>query len=435
MPELHQKTLIPPARPLRGRVRLPGSKSITNRALLLAALARGTLGRGTLARGTTRLTGALKSEDTACMAEALRAMGVAVLEPDDTSFTVSGTGRLEAPAHPLAIGNAGTAARFLAAAAATVDGTVVIDGNQHMRRRPIRPLVAALQALGVEIADTQGCLPVTVRGRGGFAGGAVAVDGSLSSQYLSALLMLGACADRATRISLTDPAIGGQGYVGLTLALMARFGASVTADAPGSWSVDPTGYRAIDLAIEPDASAATYMWAAEALTGGRIDLGTTPDSFTQPDAEAHRLIAAFPHLPPVIDGSQMQDAVPTLAVLAAFNHAPVRFVGISNLRVKECDRIAALLGGLNRIAPGLAAVSGDDLTVAGSAALGGSRACRIDTVSDHRIAMAFALAGLRLRGIAILEPSCVAKTYPGYWDDLASLGVLFETPGHASATP
>jgi len=421
--ELQHKTLIPPAHPLRGKVRLPGSKSITNRALLLAALAR----------GTTRLTGALKSEDTACMAQALRAMGVAIVETDDTSFTVSGTGRLKAPAHPLAIGNAGTAARFLTAAAATVDGVVVVDGNDHMRRRPIRPLVSALQTLGVEITDTDGCLPVTVRGSGGFRGGAVEVDGGLSSQYLSALLMLGACADDVTRIRLRDPQIGAQGYVGLTVALMTRFGASVRLEGPGAWSVDPTGYRAVDLAIEPDASAATYMWAAEALTGGQIDLGTAADAWTQPDARACRLIAAFPHLPPVIDGSQMQDAVPTLAVLAAFNHTPVRFTGISNLRVKECDRIAALANGLERIAPGLAAVSGDDLTVFGDPALGGSRPCRIDTVSDHRIAMSFALAGLRLGGIAILEPSCVAKTYPGYWDDLSSLGVLFEAPEQPAA--
>ena len=421
MSELQHKTPIPPMRPLRGMVRLPGSKSITNRALLLAALAR----------GTTRLTGALKSGDTVYMAHALRAMGVTIDEPDETSFIVSGTGRLTMPAAPLFIGNAGTAARFLTAAAVTVNGTVVIDGNEHMRRRPIRPLVAALQTLGVEIADTDGCLPVTVRGRGGFSGRSVQVDGELSSQYLSALLMLGACADDVMRIRLRDPGIGAQGYVGLTVGLMTHFGASVRLDAQGSWCVDPTGYQAVDLAIEPDASAATYMWAAEALTGGQIDIGMSSAAFIQPDAQAFRLISLFPHLPSVIDGSQMQDAVPTLAVLAAFNRTPVCFTGISNLRVKECDRIMALADGLDRIAPGLAAVSGDELTVAGASALGGSRPCRIDTVSDHRIAMSFALAGLRLGGISILEPSCVSKTYPGYWDDLSSLGVLFETSGQS----
>ncbi len=416
MLDLQQTTLIPPARSLRGRIRLPGSKSVTNRALLLAALAR----------GTTRLTGALKSEDTARMAEALRAMGVAVAEPDATSFTVSGTGRLLAPAHPLHVGNAGTAARFLVAAAATVDGTVVVDGDAHMRRRPIGPLVTALRDLGVDAIDTDGCPPVTIRGRGGLRGGAVQVDAALSSQYLSALLMLGACAEGPTRVGLAEVGIGAQGYVDLTVALMRRFDATVAPDGPGAWTAGPGGYRAADLVVEPDASAATYLWAAEALTGGRIDLGTAPDAFTQPDAAAHRLIAAFPRLPAVIDGSQMQDAVPTLAVLAAFCDEPVRFVGIANLRVKECDRIAALEQGLNRIAPGLAEVSGDDLTVAGRRALAGARACRIDTVSDHRIAMSFALAGLRLRGIAIGEPSCVAKTYPGFWDDLASLGVASE---------
>jgi len=414
---MQQAMLVPPGRPLQGTIQLPGSKSITNRALLLSALAR----------GTSRLTGALKSEDTAHMATALRAMGVVIAEPDATSFIVSGTGRLQAPQQPLFVGNSGTAARFLAAAASTVNGTVKIDGNVHMRRRPIRALVAALRALDVDVIDTEGFLPMTIRGRGGFPGGAVQVDASLSSQYLSALLMLGACARDVTGISLAASGIGARGYIDLTIALMRRFGASVQFDAQGSWSVDPTGYRAVDLEIEPDASAATYLWAAEVLTGGRIDLGMTADAFTQPDAAAHPLIAAFPCLPPVIDGSQMQDAVPTLAVLAAFNRTPVRFVGIANLRVKECDRIAALADGLNRIAPGLASIEGDDLLVAGERGLGNATACCIDTVQDHRIAMSFALAGLRLPGITILEPACVAKTYPGFWKDFASLGMLLET--------
>ena len=136
------------------------------------------------------------------------------------------------------------------------------------------------------------------------------------------------------------------------------------------------------------------------------------------------MIAQFPHLPAVIDGSQMQDAIPTIAVLAAFNETPVRFIGIANLRVKECDRIAALSIELNRIRPGLAVEEGDDLLVYGDPRLAGSvHPTRIETYADHRIAMSFALAGLRIGGITILDPGCVGKTFPGYWDALRGLGV------------
>ncbi|MBN9526046.1 MAG: 3-phosphoshikimate 1-carboxyvinyltransferase [Alphaproteobacteria bacterium] len=411
-------SIVPPVRPLRGRVAPPGSKSITNRALLLAALAR----------GTSRLDGALKSDDTARMAEALAAMGVEIAEPDATTFVVTGTGRLKAPAQPLFLGNAGTATRFLTAATALVDGTVVVDGDAHMRKRPIAPLIEALTRLGVVVEAPTGCPPVTVHGRGGFEGRSVTIDAGLSSQYVSALLMLAACGQEPVAVALAGEKIGARGYVDLTLAAMARFGAAITATADGGWTVAPTGYAATDLLIEPDASAATYLWAAEKLTGGAIDLGIAPEAFTQPDARAWALISAFPDMPAEIDGSQIQDAVPTLAVLAAFNNHAVRFTGIANLRVKECDRVAALATELSRIRPGLGIEDGDDLIVTADRTLAGqSLPTRIETYADHRIAMSFALAGLKIGGITILDPGCVAKTYPGYWATLAALGVALET--------
>jgi len=209
---------------------------------------------------------------------------------------------------------------------------------------------------------------------------------------------------------------------------MRSFGAKVEETAPGTWQVEPTGYTATDLHIEPDASAATYLWGIEALTGGKIDLGVAADAFTQPDALAQAVIAQFPNMPAIIDGSQMQDAVPTLAVLAAFNNRPVRFVGIANLRVKETDRIRAVANELNRILPGLAVEEGDDLLVASdpdlAAKLAGRNArIKIQTYHDHRIAMSFALAGLKLPGIVILDPACTGKTWPEYWDMLGGLGV------------
>ena len=415
-------TVIPPGHALSGKVSPPGSKSITNRALLLAGLAR----------GTSRLTGALKSDDTRHMANALRAMGVRVDEPDDTSFVVTGTGRLEAPSGPLFLGNAGTATRFLTAAAAAVEGIVIVDGDEHMHKRPIGPLVIALQSLGIKAEAPTGCPPVTIEGQGHFGTGRVEIDAGLSSQYVSALLMAAPLAPQGTSepvtIALTGTEIGARGYIGLTLDAMAAFGAKVEQVDEATWTVLPTGYRAADFHIEPDASAATYLWAAEKLTGGAIDIGTPAEKFTQPDAKAYGVIASFPHMPAEIDGSQMQDAVPTLAVLAAFNETPVRFTGIENLRVKECDRTRALSLGLNAIREGLAEEDGDDLIVHADPALAGQHLpAEIDTFADHRIAMCFALAGLKISGITILDPLCVGKTYPGYWDALASLGVEYET--------
>jgi 3-phosphoshikimate 1-carboxyvinyltransferase len=220
--------------------------------------------------------------------------------------------------------------------------------------------------------------------------------------------------------------MGARGYVDLTLAAMARFGARTKA-LGDAWCVGPTGYVATDFEIEPDASAATYFWAAQALTRGAIDLGLDADAFTQPDAEAQKLIAAFPHMPAVIDGSQMQDAVPTLAVLAAFNATPVRFTGIANLRVKECDRTHALAAQLSRIREGLATEDGDDLVIASDPALGSpADPIALETYDDHRMAMSLALLALRLDNIVILNPGCVAKTFPGYWDALSGLGVALK---------
>lgn len=410
-------TITPPAHALTGRVMPPGSKSITNRALLLAGLAK----------GKSRLTGALKSDDTLYMAEALRAMGVSVGEPDETTFIVNSNGILAAPEEPLFLGNAGTATRFLTAAVAMFEGKFVVDGDKHMHKRPIAPLVDALSSLGVDITAPTGCPPVAVNAAGGFKANRVVIDAGLSSQYVSALLMAAACGREPFTVELAGTAIGARGYITLTTACMEAFGAKITEDDNARWMIEPTGYTAADYLIEPDASAATYLWAAEVLTGGKIDLGVAASEFSQPDARSHAMIAAFPNMPAEINGSQMQDAIPTLAVLAAFNNQPVRFTGIENLRVKECDRIRALSLGLNNIRPGLAVEEGDDLVVHANPALAGKPVdALIDTFADHRIAMSFALAGLKIPGIRIENPSCVAKTYPAYWDALASLGVEFD---------
>ncbi len=407
-------TLQPVSGPLTGRVTVPGSKSITNRALLLAALAK----------GRSVLSGALKSDDTRHMAVALRAMGVTVDEPDATTFIVTSTGQLSAPAAPLFLGNAGTATRFLTAAVATINGTVVVDGDEHMRKRPIAPLLTALRSIGIDAVSETACPPVIVNGSGKIPGARIEIDGGLSSQYVSALLMMAACASAPMDIVLTGKDIGARGYIDLTFAAMQHFGAEVKTLGEGHWQVQPTGYMARDYLIEPDASAATYLWAAEVLTGGAIDIGMAATNFSQPDAKAYAIIRQFPRMPAVIDGSQMQDAVPTLAALAAFNETPVRFTGIENLRVKECDRTKAMATELSRVRAGLAVEEGDDLIVNGDPSLPGQpHPAEIFTYADHRIAMSMALVALKVSGLSILDPACVAKTFPQYWDVLQSLGV------------
>ena len=414
-PKRQSVLITPPAHTLTGKIALPGSKSITNRALLIAALAK----------GESLLTGALSSDDTRYMAQALREMGVSITQESPTTYRVIGTDQLQAPAKPLFLGNAGTATRFLTAAAANVNGTVLIDGDEHMRKRPIGALVNALRALGVEASDTKGCPPVTVHGKGGFKASRVEIDGSLSSQFISAVMMAAACAEQPLEIVVPQGDIGGAGYIGITQAVMQSFGGKVESLSKGTWRIHPTGYAARDYFVEPDASAATYLWAMEKLTGGKIDLSTDPAKMLQPDAKAWAMIQQFPNMPAVIEGSQMQDAIPTLAVLAAFNNTQVRFTGISNLRVKECDRVSALSTELNKIRKGLAREEGDDLIVNSDPTLAGQTLpTAIHTYSDHRIAMSFALAGLKINGLTILDPDCVAKTYPLYWDDLAKLGVV-----------
>jgi 3-phosphoshikimate 1-carboxyvinyltransferase len=403
---------------LAGKIALPGSKSITNRVLLIAALAQ----------GRSHISGALKSDDTTYMAQALRQLGVTVEDAGDTDFVVTSTGTLTPSQEPLFLGNAGTAVRFLTAAAANIKGTTVLTGDAHMQKRPIAPLVEALNEAGVTTTAPTGCPPVTVTSAGGFGKRSIDVDASLSSQYVSALMMAATQGDAPFSLRVKDGDIGARGYIDITLECMKAFGADITQSSslagPLSWDIANTPYSARDYWVEPDASAATYIWGINALLGTAIDIGIAPEAMMQPDAKAYVYIKQFPNLPAEIDGSQMQDAIPTIAVLAAFNNYPVRFVGIANLRVKECDRINAVATELNRIQPGLAEEIGDDLLVTPDRSLiGGKVNADIHTYHDHRIAMAFAQAALVIDGIRILDPGCTAKTYPGYWRDLASIGV------------
>lgn len=406
--------LTPPQTKIAGKIALPGSKSITNRVLLLAALAK----------GESHITGALKSDDTKYMAQALRQLGVKVDETGDTEFLVSSGGILKPSESELFLGNAGTAVRFLTAAAATIDGTTILTGDEHMQKRPIAPLIAALKEAGVNATAPTNCPPVTIKSDGSFKNRNIKVDASLSSQYVSALLMAANKGESPFRLGVKDGDIGALGYIDITLECMRAFGAQVKEIDKLDWEIANIPYIARDYWVEPDASAATYIWGINALLGANIDIGIAPEKMMQPDAKAYDFISQFPNLPAIIDGSQMQDAIPTIAVLAAFNKTPVRFVGIANLRVKECDRINAVCTELNKIKNGLAQEIGDDLLITPDASLIGTKSnAQIHTYHDHRIAMSFALAGLVIEGLKIQNPACTAKTYPKYWDDLKSVGI------------
>lgn len=405
--------ILPPTGALVGNVILPGSKSITNRALLLAALAD----------GKSEIRGALKSDDTRYMAAGLRQLGITIDEPDATTFIVHGqNGKLTEATEPLTLGNAGTAVRFLTAAALLVNGTTTIDGNEWMRKRPIADLVDALRQLGaqVEFLGKENCPPLRITSGGKITGAAVKIHADVSSQFLSAILMIVPFAPRKLKIEIVGK-LTSRGYIAITEKVMAAFGFE-SESCTGATSK----YRATDFAVEPDASSATYFWAAEKLLNQKIELLNTPTNWIQPDAATAELINQFPHLPNEINGENFPDAIPTLAVLAAFSGREIRFTGIANLRVKECDRIAALALNLNKIKPELATEDGDDLIVFGDANLAtNGKPAVIETFDDHRIAMSFFLAGLKIPGIKIDKPDCVAKSFPQFWEAWEQLGVKF----------
>lgn len=417
-------------------VTAPSSKSETNRALLLAALSP----------GKTTLHRCLASKDTLLMAAALRELGVSVSELDQPTTVVESSGQLSVPASGkvLFLGNAGTATRFLTAACCLIDGSITVDGDEDMRQRPIKPLVDALARIGFAIRTETESVPVEINGGASEQTSAtssapslaslqasITVDARQSTQFTSALMMIAPKLPNGLTVQMANPEVlDGSGYLNLTTTLMQAFGAQISSPSFGTWRIEPTDYQApAEHAIEADYSACTYFWAANALRETPMIIDNDHHEQTlQPDAKAFDHIAQFPTMAATIDGSMIQDAVPTLAVLAAFNNSTVRFVGIKNLRVKECDRIEAVHEGLNRIRAGLATIEGDDLIVHGDPALTPDHLeTTIRTFNDHRIAMSFALAGYRVAGLVIENPDCVGKTFPTYWSVMATMG-LGSTP-------
>ena len=418
--------------PIQGRITAPPSKSLTQRALVSAALANG--------RSVVR--NPLLSDDSRHLIAALNAVGIEARASGPrgggTAATVEIVGRggaIPAEGARLSVGNAGTTMRFLTAMLALGRGSYEIDGNDRMRQRPIEDLLVALRALGAtaESIPNNGCPPVRAGGSG-IPGGAVRLAGSKSSQYLSAILMAAPAADNPVEVTIEGDLVS-RPYVDLTLDMMAHFGVGVERDPAGYRFTVPGGqkYLARTVTIEGDYSSASYFFAAAAVTGGRVEVaGLSPES-AQGDARLIDLLEQMgcavergddfvavegPRELVSIDADlgAMPDVAPTLAVVAMFARGTTRIRGVPHLRFKESDRIAAVVAEIERLG-GSARAEPDGLTVEPRPL----RGARVESYGDHRMAMAFAVAGLRLPGVVITDPGCVSKSFPAYWDILNSL--------------
>ena len=424
---------LPPLAHAEGTVPLPGSKSISNRCLLLAALAR----------GTTRLANLLDADDTTRMVEALTALGIAI-ERDlaGGGCVVRGGGAvLPRRAAHLDLGNAGTAFRPLTAVLAVVGGDYELSGVARMHERPIGDLVDALRHLGAEVRylGREGFPPLAIGPRGAHAGGHVSIRGDVSSQFLSALLMAlplaRDAAAKSTTIDVATPLIS-RPYVAITTALMQRFGVDVAMPDAQTFRV-PAGARYTSpggILVEGDASTASYFLAAGALGGGPVRVTGAGRDSIQGDVGFADILAeqgadvrfgpdwieARRRAPPrggVIDCVAIPDAAMTLAVVALFAAAPTRLVNIGSWRVKETDRIAAMTQELRKL--GADVSHGDDwIEITPPSKLDPAR---IDTYDDHRMAMCFSLAAFGGVPITINDPECVRKTFPDYFATFRSI--------------
>ncbi len=404
-------------------VEVPGSKSYTHRVLIASALSD----------GDCTIDGGLHSEDTLLTLDALRRMGTEI-DIQGRRFVVRGTGgRLTAPAEPVFLGNSGTSMRLLTAIACLADGKIVLTGTLRMQERPVRDLMDALRQVGVDIrsANGNGCPPVEIQG-GPVKGGAVGVNCTVSSQYLSALLLLGPRSMEGLDISITEGLVS-RPYVDMTVDVMGRFGVSVERDGYDRFFVPGNQvYRSGTYAVEPDASQAGYFWAAAAVTGGTVKVKGITRNSRQGDVRLAELFAAMgckasyepdgialtggPLSGVEADMADMPDMVPTLAVVAAFAKGETVIKNVAHLKVKESDRLGSVAAELNKM--GVAAQA----TESGLIIRGGHpKGADIETYNDHRMAMSFAVAGLVVPGVRIHNPACVEKSFPDFWEVFETL--------------
>ena len=420
-------TITPLKKPIDLVCHLPGSKSITNRALVIAALNSG--------EKKSHLSGVLRSEDTEIMVDSLEKLGfiLSVNWKDCTAIVSSSKapGIIPSSNANLFTGNSGTTMRFLTAMVGLGNGTYKLDGIKRMQERPINDLLKALNDLNINSSseNNNGCPPVIIK-TSGWSGGIARINSEMSSQFISGILMAAPFAKGDTRIILEGKIVS-QSYIGITLAMLNDWGINTSKISDREYLIkgNQTGNR-FEYQIEPDASAASYFYAAAAITGGTVTtpgLGKTSlqgdlnfvhalelmgatvtqnnNSTTITGKELHGIN---------IDMNDISDTVMTLGVVACFAKGSTKITNIGHIRHKETDRISALANELRKI--GALVEEFPDSIIIHPAKLHGAE---IETYNDHRIAMSFAIAGLKISGITICNPSCVAKTYPDFFDDLA----------------
>ena len=417
----------PVAGPIVGVITVPGSKSLTNRALVLAAQADHPF----------RLTGVLDSDDTQVMMTCLRRLGFFVEHDVERATAVvsrpAGGSRIPASSADLFVGNSGTTVRFLGAMLGLGQGTYRLDGVPRMRERPIQDLLDGLQQLGIDATGDAGtgCPPITIRTTG-WRGGRVRVKADVSSQYLSGLMLAAPFGDGETVIEVVGEAVS-EPYIAMTVAMLRDFG--LTTETDGRAYRIPGGQTIVtdDYAVEPDASSASYFFAAAAIVGGRVTVpGLSPVS-RQGDV---RFVDALQRMGCVvqdtaagltvtgdgtlrgidIDMNAISDTVMTLAAVACFADGPTTITNVAHIRHKETDRLTALATELRRFG-----IRVDERPDGLTVHPGPTHGAVVDTYDDHRMAMSLALIGLRVPGVLVNNPNCTAKTYPNFWQDFESM--------------
>jgi 3-phosphoshikimate 1-carboxyvinyltransferase len=418
---------IQPSGPVIGSIRPPGSKSITNRALVCAALAE----------SRSVLHGALDSDDTRIMVDCLSRLGIKVVADFERGrLQLDGCdGNIPADKAQLFVGNSGTTLRFLTAALSIASGTYELDGVERMRQRPIGDLVTALREVGVEItAAAENQLPPVRIAAHGLPGGKISIRGDASSQFLSGLLLAAPYAAHDVTIRVTG-ALVSRPYVEMTIRVMESFGASVSRKDQEITVQSNQSYRGRQYEIEPDASAASYFWAAAAVTGGCVSVEGLSQTSLQGDVRfcdcLTRMGCQVQYDPSSIsisgpqdraltgidvDMGNISDTVQTLAVVALFADGATTIRNVAHIRHKETDRIGDLASELRKL--GAVVEERDDGLVIQP---GRFTPALIATYDDHRMAMSFAIAGLRHPGVRIADPQCTSKTYPRFFDDLHAL--------------
>jgi 3-phosphoshikimate 1-carboxyvinyltransferase len=410
-------------------VALPGSKSVTNRALVLAALADG--------RSTVRQP--LRSRDSELMAQALRELGVPVTDTAEGDWQVegaagplqprSGTGRVE-----LDVGNAGTVARFLPPVATLAVGAVRFDGDPRVRERPLGPLLAALRELGADLDGVTG-LPLVVSGRGALPGGTVVLDASQSSQFVSGLLLSAPRFEQGVTVRHAGGRLPSAPHLAMTVEALRAAGAEVDDSEPGTWVVAPGPLVPRDAVVEPDLSTAAAYLAAPLVAGGSVTVSGWPRSTTQPGAVLPELLAAMGARVERTDDSvtvsagdglhgieadlsEVSELTTVLAALAALADGPSRFTGVAHIRLHETDRLAALATELNGLGGDVRELP-DGVEVRPRRLTGGV----MDSYDDHRVAMAWAVLGLGVDGVQVRDVATTRKTVPdfvGSWSRMLS---------------